>query len=241
MATFIDEQSGTSWTPGSHPHFRLAAAWLPTQNVSVFQDEVRQLRRVLGVRSDFEFKFAKTHQRPDWRFRFYNLSIDLGLKFAACAFDKNRIVPGSYTSSQFYQAGATVLAADLCATNREAEAARCATMGKPMLLQEPIAVDDNKDARMLSAIGEAFRALRSGRDLRSALTIKPVFRDSAKDEALQLADMVMGAVGAHLDGDSEWCDLIRHGGRELGIVNWSSCPAAVMAGDLCENRTSRAT
>ena len=117
---------------------------------------------------------------------------------------------------------------------------RCAT-GQAILLCEPVVVDDNKDPEMLTAIEHAFHALRSGRDSNAILTNKPKFRDSEKDEAVQLADMVMGAIGAHLNGDSYWYDLIRQGGRDLGVVELSSGEAHPESGDLSETKPGRAT
>jgi len=110
MATFIDDQGGTGWTPGSHTHFRLTAAWLPTANVRLFQEAVRNLRKSLGLRTNYEFKFVKTHNRPDWRISFYKLAGEFGLQFTACAFNKARIRPGSVSPFVFYQVAATVLA-----------------------------------------------------------------------------------------------------------------------------------
>src|SRR5204862_4243733 len=95
MATFIDDQGGTGWAPGSHLHFRLAAAWVPTGNVRPFQEAIRQLRQTLCVREDYEFKFTNTHNWPDCWQQFYRLAMDLGLKFTACSFNKTRIRPGS--------------------------------------------------------------------------------------------------------------------------------------------------
>ena len=241
MATFIDDQGGTNWKRGSHTHFRLTAAWLPTVNVGSFQEEVRQLRIVLGRRTDYEFKFSNTHHRPEWRTSFYNLAMKFGLRFTSCAFNKRRILAGSVGPFVFHQVCATSLAAHLRATYQEAEAARCAGKGRDILLREPVVVDDNKDKSMLAAIEQAFRAIRSGRDPAAILTTKPEFRDSKQDEAVQLADMVMGAVGTHLDGDSSWYNLIRQGGRDLGVVELSSCQTWPKSGDLSENRVGRAT
>jgi Protein of unknown function (DUF3800) len=241
MATFIDDQGGTGWTPGSHTHFRLTAAWLPTAKVGLFQESVRNLRRHLARRYDYEFKFSNTHQRPEWRTAFYKLAMEFGLRFTACAFDKRRIRAGSVTPFVFHQVCATVLAVHLRATYRETELSRCDAKGQAVLLCEPVVVDDNKDPDMLAAIEGAFRALRSGRDPDAMLTNKPEFRDSKKDEAVQLADMIMGAVGAHLDGDSCWYDLIRQGGRDLGVVELSSCQTQPESGNLSENKTGRVT
>lgn len=218
MATFIDDQGGTGWTPGSHTHFRLAAAWLPTANVGPFKAGVQSLRRELSLRADYEFKFSKTHNNPEWRSKFYGLALDLGLRFTACGFDKLRIRPGSVEPFTFHQVCAVALAVHLRRTYLAAEEAWCAAKKKAALLCEPILVDDNKDAAMLRAIEEAFRALRSGRDPAVLLTNKPKFRDSEKDETVQLADMVTGAVGAYLDGDSTWFNVIRQNDRNLGVV-----------------------
>jgi hypothetical protein len=92
------------------------------------------------------------------------------------------------------------------------------------LLCEPILVDDNKDPAMLGAIEESFRALRSGQDPATILTNKPKFRDSKNDETIQLADRVMGAIGAHFDEDSTWFNEIREEGRNLGVVRFSPFP-----------------
>ncbi len=94
---------------------------------------------------------------------------------------------------------------------------------------------------MLNAIAEAFRALKSGRDPAALLTNKPKFRDSEKDETLQLAERVIGAIGAHLDGESHWFHEIRRGGRNLGVVQLASCRSFPTLDDFrkvcnaCEN------
>ena len=113
MATFIDDQGGTGWKPGSHTHFRLTAAWLPTSNVVPFQEAVRNLRKALGIRIDYEFKFAKTHNCPEWRTNFYNLAMEFGFRFTACAFNKRRIRAGSVAPFVFQQVCATVPAVNL--------------------------------------------------------------------------------------------------------------------------------
>lgn len=241
MAILIDDQGGTGWTPGSHTHFRLAAAWLPTAHIPLFQAGVRRLRQTLGLRAGYEFKFSKTHNCPEWRNQFYGLAKEFGLRFTACSFNKRLIRPGSVCPYLFYQVAATVLAVNLRETLHEAEAARCAAEGRDMLLREPIVVDDNRDRDMLAAVGHAFRALRSARDPNAILTNKPEFRDSEKDESVQLADMVMGAIGAHLDGNSQWYDYIRRGGQDLGIVELSGFQNRNMLDDLWDNTTGRAT
>lgn len=185
--------------------------------------------------ADYEFKFSKTHTRQDLRTGFFKLALEMGLRFTACSFDKRRIRPGSVDPFTFHQVCAVSLAVHLRQTYLEAEEARCAEHQRQILLCEPILVDDNKDAAMLDAIEEAFRALKSGRDPAALLTTKPKFRDSAKDETLQLADMVMGAIGVHLDGDSTWFHEIQRSGRNLGVVQLACCQSFPASDDLSEN------
>ncbi len=189
----------------------------------------------MGLRADYEFKYSKTHNYPERRSPFYGLAIDLGLRFTVCAFDKLRITLGSVEPHMFHQICAVSMAAHLRTTYLEAETDWCAKNKKSVLLCEPIVVDDNKDPAMLLAIEGAFRALKSGRDPAAILTNKPRFRDSEKDETVQLADMVMGAVGAHLDGDNTWFDVIRRNNRNLGVVQLVGCRPPASVGDLWES------
>jgi len=216
MATFIDDQGGTGWKPGSHNHFRLTAVWLPTPETEVFRDSVRAFRRRLQIRSDYEFKFSETHSRPEWRRGFFAVALQHDFRFTTCAYDKNRIAPGSIEAAEFHWGCATALAAYLRGTYLRAEAAKGAAEKRRVLLNELVVVDDNKDRDFLRAIKMAFRGLHSGWRPGAKLVGKVKFRGSEPHETLQLADMVMGAVGAYLEGDSTWYDLIST--RSLGIV-----------------------
>ncbi len=219
MATFIDDQGGTGWKPGSHNHFRLTAVWLPTPNVERFRDAIRALRRRLHIRSDFEFKFSKTHSRPQWRQGFYDAAIQYGFRFTACCYDKNRVAPpGSIEAPEFHWGCAATLAAYLRGTYLQAEAAKGLAEKKPVRLNEPVVVDNMDDREFLKVIKKAFRGLRSGWRPSANLVGVVKFRDSEPEETLQLADMVMGAVGAHIDGDSTWYNYISTKESNLGVV-----------------------
>jgi hypothetical protein len=71
-----------------------------------------------------------------------------------------------------------------------------------------VVVDDNQDQKLLATIKKAFGGLASGCRPRASLVGKVKFRGSGPDELIQLADMVCGAVAAHLDGDSVWYRMI---------------------------------
>jgi hypothetical protein len=97
------------------------------------------------------------------------------------------------------------------------EASRAAAQGGNRPLNELVVVDDNKDGKFLALLKQKFREMRSGVRPGSPLVGKVKFRGSGPDELIQLADMICGAVGAYLDGDATWYDLIS--ARDLGITH----------------------
>ena len=72
----------------------------------------------------------------------------------------------------------------------------------------PIFVDDNGDGKFLRVIGVAFRGLKSQLHPESPMVRNPRFRGSGPDEVMQLVDMVCGAAGASIAGDSSWFEMI---------------------------------
>ena len=75
-------------------------------------------------------------------------------------------------------------------------------------LREPIFVDDNGDGKFLKAIGAAFRELKSNLHPKSPMVRNPKFRGSGPDEVMQLVDVICGAAGAAINGDTRWFEII---------------------------------
>jgi hypothetical protein len=99
----------------------------------------------------------------------------------------------------------------LRSTYHEAEAAR-----PKQPLRDPILVDDNQDQNFLEAIRVAFHGLQSKLHPSIAMVRNPRFRGSKRDEVMHLTDMVCGAAGAFVDGNSTWYNLIKP--RCLGLT-----------------------
>jgi len=210
MPTFIDESGDTGLVDrGGKPYFRLAAVWLPTlDHAEAFREAVRKLRQTLGIRAAYEFKFASTHSYPDRRQAFYSMALDHEFRFTVCSIDKTADYWNTASGDEQHWASATTLAVWLRDVYVEAEQ----THGAP--LREPVIVDDNADGSFLKIVTKAFRGLNSKNSPGISLVGAVTFRKSRAEEVLQLADMVCGAVGAHLDGnDSAWYKLIA--GRNL--------------------------
>jgi len=200
MPTFIDESGDTGQSEDSKPYFRLAAVWLPEPDR--FREAIRLLKRDLGRRSNFEFKFAKTHSLPDDRRRFFQLAMDLQMRFSVCSITKRGYWRNA-SSKELHWATATSVSVDMGEFYKQFDTPDCQFC-------DPILVDQNDDRSFLKAIKMAFKAFKS-RHHDSLLTEPPRFRKSHTDEALQLTDMVCGAAGANLDGDCEWWKIIESG------------------------------
>jgi hypothetical protein len=201
MPTFLDESGETGLTRSSSPFFRLSGVWMPRSVEDEFRASIRDLRRALGVPGRFEFKFARTHSSHERRRGFLDTALQFPFRFAFCSIEKRRGRWASAPKAEIHWAAATSLSVGLRPVYHEAE-----KMTFP--LRDSLIVDDNGDAAYLRKVENAFRGLKSNIVPQEPLVLKPRFRDSHKEEGLQLADMVCGACGARADGDSVWFDLI---------------------------------
>jgi hypothetical protein len=211
MPTFIDESGETGLVS---PYFRLAAVWLPTQEAAeAYRECVRRFQRECGLEG-YEYKFSKTTQW-DRREAYYRTAMQHPFRFAVAAVNKQHPVWRAAGGPVIHRACVASLAAAFCPVYLGEEDRRAAAGGGRQPLNELVVVDDNKDRDFLGLIKAKFREMRSGVKPGGALVGKVKFRGSGPDELLQLADMVCGAVGKHLDGDSTWYNSISD--RDLGI------------------------
>jgi hypothetical protein len=210
MPTLIDESGDTGHSRNSLPYFRLAAVWLPDLDAAAaFRDSIRRLREELHLGRSFEFKFAATSSHPERRDAFFRRALDYPFQFAWCGLDKTTWYWSKAPAAEQHWATATSLAVCLRSTYLAAE-----QPSRP--LRDQVLVDNNADKAFLHAINRAFRNLRSRLHPDAPMVANARFRGSAPDEAMQLVDMVCGATGAHLNGDSTWYNLIRS--RCLGLM-----------------------
>lgn len=202
MPTFIDESGDTGHGLGAKSYFRLAAVWLPSiDDAEAFRESIRKLRRDLGRKQSYEFKFAKTGDYPDRRRRFFETALQAPFRFAVSSIDKTAPYWRTAPSHEQHWAAATAISVDMCRVYHEAERPE-----RP--LREPVFVDQNNDRRFLDAIKTAFQSLHSQLHPGVSLVVTPKFRKSHADEVMQLADMVCGAVGASFENDNRWLDMI---------------------------------
>jgi hypothetical protein len=138
-------------------------------------------------------------------------------RFAVASVDKQQADWQAAPGPVIHWACIVSLAASLRSVYLAEEASRAAAQGGNRPLKELVVVDDNKDGKFLALLKQKFREMRSGVRPGSPLVGKVKFRGSGPDELIQLADMICGAVGAYLDGDATWYDLIS--ARDLGTTH----------------------
>jgi len=218
MPTFIDESGDTGLCHESgSSHFRLAAVWTPAhESAEVIRRAIRDARHAIGVRTDYEFKFAHTWSHPERREAFFKAAMNHEFRFAFASLDKNCGFNCSRELARFcHWATTTELAATLRPVYLRSYLARRET-DQPKPFQELVVVDDNRDKEFLKIVKTQFRGLGQSLDPKVSLVGKVKFGNSAPEELTQLADMVCGACAAMADGkERKWYKLIAE--RDLNL------------------------
>ena len=217
MPTYIDESGDTGPYPGGSSYFRLAAVWVPTlANAEECRASICAVRGRIGVGPRFEFKFARTNLYPEAREAFFAAVLTHPFRFVVCAYSKPLPPLPPLSAAEIHWGCSVVIPSYLRLRYLEEEAVRTAALGQPTALNDTVTVDDNQDRHYLAAIKRGMRAMESRAKPGGKLIGKVKFKGSGPDDMVQFADMVVGAVGAFLDGERAWYELIRD--RCDGIV-----------------------
>jgi hypothetical protein len=210
MPTFIDESGDPGPEAGSSRHFRLSAVWFESRtHVDEYLDVLAETRRGLRVSPFLEFHFAAiTHER---RIAFFEGITKTHFYFAVSGFRKDDHDRRSLTKSAIQEATIDGLVRHLQEWYLFAEEIKAGNAG----LNEKIVYDECQDTQYVRTLKSSFRTLKSSRGANKKLVDDVRPGKSKSDGCLQLADMVLGAVGRHLDGDNVYYDYIRS--RMIGI------------------------
>jgi len=217
MPTFIDESGDTGpCAEVAHGYFRLAAVYVPShEEVEAIRAEIRVVRAALGLRADYEFKFAKTWKYPERREAFFHAVMERDFRFAFTSIDKTRPEWKYAGKEEIHRSASTDLAATLRPTYLAAHRSRVLNISDS-LAKEQVIIDDNRDNTFLAMVKQQFRGLGKTYDPPLFLVGKVKFRDSLHEELIQLADMICGAAGANLDGKPTWYRMIEE--RDLSLL-----------------------
>lgn len=204
MPTFIDESGCCGFEPGSKPYFRLAAVWFETgDDADACRAAIEQFRQDRRLPERYEFKYSGIPD--DIKAAFFEAIRGHNFAFVVTHFDK-LVRPGCVDKIRLYEACTAPLVAHLSAQYQIAEEFKAERLGRPVRLAEKVIPDDNHDAAYLRVLKGQFFSLTSvsGRTLVGEVK----FGKSKADRLLQLADMICGAVGDHVGGDSSHFSLI---------------------------------
>lgn len=212
MSTFVDESGDIGPGEKSTPYFRIAAVWFhDSSTIQAYLDVINQLKTTLGVSQNFEFHFARiNHER---RMAFFMAVSDQPFYYAVVSFEKRTFDRKTLTKEAIRETSVAGLVNCLEGWYLTEETCRNEDSG----LKEKIVFDECNDQSYIRLLKHKFRDLSSTRGPKKKLigTIRP--GKSSADPCLQLADMVCGAVGRHLDGDSRYYPLLKTKEKEMGI------------------------
>jgi hypothetical protein len=206
MPTFIDERGDTGLLGETNSEFfQLAAVWIPTQEeADAFSDAVVNLKKQLGLPPKYEFKFSKCLGHPDRIEAFLKIALLFDFRFAFHSWDKNQ----SPDKRGFeIQTECVNQVAERLKTVYSAYFVQHFLQSKKRY-REKILVDKNDDNSFLKLIEKSFRKIELQDSPKTHLAISARFRDSQTEMGIQLADMIVGSCGLHIDGYSVFYEMV---------------------------------
>lgn len=206
MLMFIDESGdpGLKVGQGSSKYFVVAlVAFENRDEAQAADDRITLLRKEQGLTSDFEFHFA--NMKPSHRCLFLEAIASFDFFYFGIVINKVRLTgPGFNFKESFYK-----YACGLIFEN-----------AKPRL-NNAIVIIDGSGSRDFRRQLQKYLVRRVKDEAGKCLIKKVKIQDSAKNNLLQLADMVVGAIARFHSGKEdarEYRDIIRH--REIYVQFW---------------------
>ena len=209
MPTFIDESGDAGPGPKCARYFRLGAVYFEkTDHLPDFTDRIALLRSDLNLPRVFEFHFAKIS--PDLRIAFLNAVSDQPFRFVVSSVEKQRSEVQKLTKDIIRAAAIDGIIDHLGASYRTTKAGSTFT-GR---FGERVVYDECDDPTYTKILQSKLRALRCEAQQNLVKAVRP--GKSKSDSCIQLADMICGAVGRHLQGDPAYYNLIEK--KTIAIV-----------------------
>ena len=203
MPTFIDESGDTGTKAGSTPYFRLAAVFFASaDDLEEHSLRISRLRQTKRLAQDFEFHFAALGHRR--RMDYFTAIVESRFFFVATSYNKGSTLYDQKNKQRMYEEAIRGIVHHLHLGYIAAEA----LIASPRGLKEIVVYDACDDPRFERAIKDGFRHLRESRPCgkRFVRDVRP--GKSHSDPGLQLADMICGAAGKHLEGASDYFNLV---------------------------------
>jgi hypothetical protein len=206
MLVFIDESGdpGLKLTTGSSDYFIVTLVAFEDNEEALAADQrIEALKRELGFRHEFEFKFNKL--KGDYREAFLSAVAGFGWFYFSIVINKRKLTgPGFRFKASFYK-----YTCGLVFEN-----------AKPHLDQATVVIDGSGSREFRRQLGSYLRK-RVNEPAGSRFIRKVKVQDSRKNNLVQLADMVCGAVARSYtpkEDAQRYRRLIAH--REIYVQFW---------------------
>jgi hypothetical protein len=205
MLVVVDESgdAGLKIGKGSSRFFSLALVLFEeSHEVEAVDNRINQLRQELGLHKLFEFKFNRCNLR--FQEAFLHAVSPYNFFFLGIVIDKSKL-----PRAQFKQKGSFYkYAAALAFTN-----------ARPYFDEATVIIDGSATKDFRLEFGSYLRQRVNEGDTRHIRKVK--FKDSAKNNLLQLADMIAGAISRTFSDKSDSVhafEIVKH--RQIFVQGW---------------------
>ena len=185
MLVFIDESgdAGFKFEKGSSTHFVITLVSFADKNEALRTDNhISEIRKQLNLRSDFEFHFHKLRKR--FCAHFFTEIKPFDFQYFSIVIDKTQFDKSQFHSPQsFYN-----FACDLVCQK-----------AKQHLLQATVIIDRKQSREFKTKLGNYLKGNINDKDAGIFYIKKIKMQDSEKNNLLQLADMICGAIARGLE------------------------------------------
>lgn len=194
MLVFIDESgdAGFKFDKGSSTHFVVALVLFANKDEALKTDNhISEIRKQLNLRSDFEFHFHKLRKRFSEHF-FIEIK-EFDFQYFGIVIDKTQIDASQFHSSQSFYNFACELVCQ---------------KAKDYLLQATIVIDGEKSREFKAKLGNYLKRNVNDKDSGIFHIKKVKMQDSAKNNLLQLADMICGTIARSFKNAENYREII---------------------------------
>jgi Protein of unknown function (DUF3800) len=204
MPTYIDESGDTGMKAGATPYFRLGAVVFESlAHAEQYADCLSSVRESLRLPSTFEFRFASAGHPT--RMKFFQSIASMPFSYVVASLQKSVLVPWDRNKQSIRDKTIRGLVKHLETQYQRLDD----RSGLPQGLKELVVVDQCDDPTFIRLLKDHFRPLMATRPCGRRLVRDIRWGKSHSEPCLQLVDMICGAIGKHLDGRSDYYDLLR--------------------------------
>ena len=189
MLVFIDESgdAGFKFDKGSSTHFVVTLVLFADKDEALKTDNhISEIRKQLNLHADFEFHFHKLRKRFCQHFFVEMKNFDF--QYFGIVIDKTQIDVSRFHSPQSFYNFACEL---VCQKAKE------------HLLQATVVIDGKKSRDFKTKLGNYLKRNVNDKDSGVFYIKKVKMQDSARNNLLQLADMICGTIARSFKKDTE--------------------------------------